>query len=288
MPKPKKTPIADAPDPAPDPAPNPGTDGVGSPPSYELPRWAHMPVTTQRRESKDGAEWDVTVTEYWNEHGSKVVLEERVQVVESSAAKSAAQHRGELVAEILNAIPAWLPAKSFVGMQKMAPFEASAECVFLAGDRMDVVAELEWCSKLYDAVEALNGDTSRDVNREGESMFGEHHIGKDGAEWASKVLSIGSLATRSTAADIAAQGPLDALRTNTLTWIGDRISWHARRLLLHEILKATGWNLALAAGGLRASGSGTIVRLIRDLDLSAEYEAARAGGAGRPGPKPKT
>lgn len=75
--------------------------------------------------------------------------------------------------------------------------------------------------------------------------------------------------------------------TNTLSWLGNRASYHLRRALLLEALKTHGWNLTQTAAHFGIAGAGALSRTIRDLGLSREYDAARKRGAGKPGPKTK-
>lgn len=83
---------------------------------------------------------------------------------------------------------------------------------------------------------------------------------------------------------VALERPAD-MGTNALSWLGGRVSWHLRRAVLLDALRAHEWNLTRASEALDASSAGSLVRLIRDLGLSKEYAAARKMGAGKPGPK---
>lgn len=61
----------------------------------------------------------------------------------------------------------------------------------------------------------------------------------------------------------------------------------AMRALLLKTLREHDWNLSAAAVALRVNGSGNLLRAIRQLGLVDEYEAAKAEGLVRPGPRPR-
>ena len=71
-------------------------------------------------------------------------------------------------------------------------------------------------------------------------------------------------------------------RKSKLTLAGEA----AQRGLLLAMLKECGWNLTHAAEGLEMTGPADVLRAIKTLDLSEEYEAAKARGAARQG-RPK-
>lgn len=97
--------------------------------------------------------------------------------------------------------------------------------------------------------------------------------------------TLGLAAVLAAAADLAGTADPSDFETNTLTWLGNRVSYHLRRALLLRELEAADWNLTVAAKALRVGGAGALSRTIRDLGLSDVYAAARKRGAGKPGPK---
>lgn len=108
------------------------------------------------------------------------------------------------------------------------------------------------------------------------------------ARWIRPLMNDGPAAVLDTLAELlGAADPAD-LETNTLSWLGNRVSYHLRRALLLKTLEGAGWNLTVAAEQLHIGGASAVSRTIRDLGLNEEYAAARKRGAGKPGPKPKT
>ena len=83
----------------------------------------------------------------------------------------------------------------------------------------------------------------------------------------------------------AGGAPPDALtrRKSQLTLAGER----AQRALLLDTLEAQGWNLTRTAVALDLTAAADVVRSIKLLALSEEYDKAKAAGLVRPG-RPKT
>ncbi len=110
----------------------------------------------------------------------------------------------------------------------------------------------------------------------------------DGAPgtWVPQLLQYGGVGTREAAALLLECGDWRDFGTNLLSALGNAISFATRRAILRDVLVANGWSLVAAARELKMGGSGSVVRLIRDLELGREYAAAKRAGAGRPGPKP--
>jgi hypothetical protein len=72
--------------------------------------------------------------------------------------------------------------------------------------------------------------------------------------------------------------------TNTVTAMGSLVSAALRRELLLAALELNEWNLARTADFIGAGSSAApVLRMIRDLGLTEEYEKARAGGRIKPG-----
>jgi hypothetical protein len=59
----------------------------------------------------------------------------------------------------------------------------------------------------------------------------------------------------------------------------------AQRALLLKSLKASHWSLTATAESLRLHGPSAVIRYIKSLDLTDEYEAAKAKGEVKPGPR---
>jgi len=119
-------------------------------------------------------------------------------------------------------------------------------------------------------------------------LFGNAQIGQppDVAHWFLHVMNEAPNAVLSTLEDLLTTNDLTEFQTNSLSWVSNKVSFHLRRAVLLRELVAADWNLTVAAKNLRASSSGSVVRLIRDLDLSKEYAEARKRGRGRPGRAP--
>lgn len=86
--------------------------------------------------------------------------------------------------------------------------------------------------------------------------------------------------------DLLRYGTTEDYGPNRLTVLAELLYFAMRRTFLRETLEKVDWNLADAAQelGMR-HGSGPILRMIRELDLDEPYEAARAAGLIRPGPR---
>jgi len=80
---------------------------------------------------------------------------------------------------------------------------------------------------------------------------------------------------------IALERPAD-MGTNALSWLGGRVSYHLRRAVLLDALRANDWNLTHTARVLR-DHSGNVSRHIRDLGLADELKKAKAAGCARVG-----
>lgn len=100
------------------------------------------------------------------------------------------------------------------------------------------------------------------------------------------LMRIGPVAIVETLGELLTIAEPADLQTNSLSWLGNRVSYHLRREVLLQTLDAVGWNLTRAAERLHTASSGSVVRLIRDLGLSGEYAAARKAGAGKRGRPP--
>lgn len=83
-------------------------------------------------------------------------------------------------------------------------------------------------------------------------------------------------ATKRTAAETAPRVK------SALTEIGEE----AMRRALRKSLKAHRWQLVKVAEELRMSGSANVIRAIRQLGLTDEYDAARSRGDVKSGPRP--
>lgn len=78
-------------------------------------------------------------------------------------------------------------------------------------------------------------------------------------------------------------------KLSALTEIGERAKYAAMREALLTELRRHDWNLTHTAEALRMGTTAAPVwKAIRELDLSAEYEKAKARGKAQPGrPKPR-
>jgi hypothetical protein len=74
---------------------------------------------------------------------------------------------------------------------------------------------------------------------------------------------------------------------NAVTAAGQAASYGARQAVLRAILEQVGWNLTRAAEVLRMGGAGSVVKMLRDLDLQDEYRAARQAGSGNKRGRPR-
>lgn len=101
--------------------------------------------------------------------------------------------------------------------------------------------------------------------------------------WIHPLLEDGPAAVLSTLADLLGTADLAELDSNTLSWIGNRLSYYVRRSLLLKALEYADWNLTVTAERLRLGGPGNVVRLIRELDLRDMQKAAQREGKGRVG-----
>lgn len=114
----------------------------------------------------------------------------------------------------------------------------------------------------------------------------------DGARWVTGILHHGEAVLRQVAAEfVQAPSIVEAFGTNTLTAIGAEVSLRIRREILRESLIACAWNLTHAAALLGIpAGAPSVIRMINDLGLSSEYEAAKQAGltprGRRPGKRP--
>jgi transcriptional regulator of acetoin/glycerol metabolism len=71
----------------------------------------------------------------------------------------------------------------------------------------------------------------------------------------------------------------------TFAEIGREAAKKAQRDALLAELKAEEWNLSAVAVSLKMGTASTVIRAIRALDLSDDYEKARTRGDVRPGPR---
>jgi hypothetical protein len=76
--------------------------------------------------------------------------------------------------------------------------------------------------------------------------------------------------------------------TNALSTLGDLLSWQLRRRVLRATLVANEWNLSRTAFALSIpNGPSPVKRMIRDLELQDEYDAAIAAGKYNRGGRPR-
>lgn len=116
---------------------------------------------------------------------------------------------------------------------------------------------------------------------------------REGAAGAPDVLDelLASLATHGDEALHLARAELIALErpadmgTNALSWLGGRVSWHLRRAVLLDALRANAWNLTAVATALGMSQAGNVTVVIRELGLENELGKARARGLAKRGHK---
>lgn len=66
---------------------------------------------------------------------------------------------------------------------------------------------------------------------------------------------------------------------------GREVARAAQRTLLLAQLESQAWNLSAVAKALGMGTASTVIRAIRSLGLQEQYDAARASGAVRPGPR---
>lgn len=73
----------------------------------------------------------------------------------------------------------------------------------------------------------------------------------------------------------------------SLSYLDTLVSFHLRRAVLLDVLRAHNWNLTRASEALHMGGSGNVLRTIRDLALTGEYHEAKAKGLVRVGARTK-
>jgi hypothetical protein len=101
----------------------------------------------------------------------------------------------------------------------------------------------------------------------------------DGATWIAPLLEAAPDAISEAAETLASHRDLTFSATSTLALVGNLVANGIRRRMLLKELQATGWNLRHASDRLRLGyGTGNILRAIRDLGLSDEYERIKAEG----------
>ena len=113
-------------------------------------------------------------------------------------------------------------------------------------------------------------------------MISEREVGATpdrGSYWYSDIMIAGADAALETAEQFAELDQLDALPTNTLSAICDRVSLGIRRRILLATLQQTEWNLSHAAQRLRFSDISALIREIRRVGLAEQYETAKRTGA---------
>lgn len=103
------------------------------------------------------------------------------------------------------------------------------------------------------------------------------------AEQIYPLLEHGPAAVLDTLADLLSTTDPADLETNTLSWLGNRVSYHLRRAVLLRELENAEWNLSAVAARLRVSSAGNVTKLIGDLGLRDELAKARAAGKARRG-----
>jgi hypothetical protein len=130
--------------------------------------------------------------------------------------------------------------------------------------------------ELYSAIKASRqpGTPPGDVERSSKPPVDA----RDGAYWVNRILAHGANALLQAAATLVVEADLELLPNNTLSTIGDLVSVAIRRALLLQQLEATDWNLAHTADKLRLGSTPNVLREIKRLDLSAEYERAKLQG----------
>jgi hypothetical protein len=89
-------------------------------------------------------------------------------------------------------------------------------------------------------------------------------------------------ATKATPAKAAKRKAAPERQQSRLAEIGEA----AMRKALLASLNKHDWQLSQVAVDMRLSGSANVIRSIRQLNLTDAYEAARARGAVKPGPRP--
>lgn len=102
-------------------------------------------------------------------------------------------------------------------------------------------------------------------------------------------LSYAPSAILEVAADLVEGEGLSSRAGNTLSAVGNLVSVAVRRALLREALHRKSWNLTAVGVEFGLGGSGNVLRMIRDLGLEEELDAARRDGSvkrGRPRKEP--
>ncbi len=109
-------------------------------------------------------------------------------------------------------------------------------------------------------------------------------VSVSGADFAADVINFGQTAVMHAAGKMFDVTDASALPNNILSTIGELISRDIRRLILHRHLKLNGWNLSRTAQIFNISGgAASVLREIKRLDLTNEYEAAKITLGLRPG-----
>lgn len=101
---------------------------------------------------------------------------------------------------------------------------------------------------------------------------------------------VAALAKHGPAALEAARKEADAMSvvfSNDLSYLGGCVSFHVRRLMLLDSLRSHGWNLSKTGEALHMGSNSHVLRAIRELALTGEYEAAKAAGIPRRGGRQK-
>lgn len=101
------------------------------------------------------------------------------------------------------------------------------------------------------------------------------------------LLNIGPSAVLDAAATMSENASDLDRRAMSLSEIGDLISKKVRAGFLLAELQSSDWNMARCSERLRLGGTGNVLRAIRELGLSDEYEKAKAQGLVRVGGRTK-
>lgn len=132
----------------------------------------------------------------------------------------------------------------------------------------------------------LQGETEQiAMTRDVLALFVGAHLNQPSSVWKTllPLTLFGMAAVLETAADLAGTADVSDFETNTLSWLGNRVSYHLRRAVLLKSLEEHAWNLAKTGEALHMGSTPHVLRAIRDLGLLEAYEKAKEAGIPRRG-----
>lgn len=100
--------------------------------------------------------------------------------------------------------------------------------------------------------------------------------------WLNAFVNAAPTAMLDVCASLVAAGDVP-LRSSVLVAIGDAISREVRKRVLLQVLNESAWNMTRVSDVLQMGGASNVGRMVRELGLTDELDAARARGLAIPG-----